>query len=225
MFFFETDINVLREALEIYSQECADSLPNEDELEKHIFSEAFENKMMKLIKLQKKTYYQYINTVGKRVASIVAVFILCLFITIFSVKALREPFVHFIVETYEKFTSIFVEKETTNDNIEFKVMVPQYIPEGYVTEEPIITDLDVIYTYFNNDGLYFIYTQDLFDKIQTTIDTEKTFYEKIQIDSLEGIYYENKGMNCLVFNDGTYNFSISGYISKDEIIKIAESIK
>lgn len=225
MFFSETDINVLREALEIYSQECADSLPNEDELEKHIFSEIFEKKMMKLIKLQKKSYYQYINTVGKRVASIVVVFILCLFITVFSVKALREPFINFVVETYEKFTSIFVEKDTPDENIEFKVMTPQYIPEGYVAEELINDKTMYIRRYSHSDDIYFIYTQNFYDELQAIIDTENIAYEKVQINSLEGICYENKGMNCLVFNDGIYTFNLSGYVSKDEIIKIAESIK
>ena len=64
---------------------------------------------MNLIKLQKKSYYQDINTVGNRVASIVVVFILCLFITVFSVKALREPFINFVVETYEKDVDIIPE--------------------------------------------------------------------------------------------------------------------
>ena len=225
MFFSETDINVLREALEIYSQECADSLPNEDELEKHIFSEDFEKKMMNLIKLQKKSYYQYINTVGKRVASIVVVFILCLFITVFSVKALREPFINFVVETYEKFTSIFVEKDTLDENIEFKVMTPQYIPEGYVAGEPLNDENSYMCIYSNSDGTDLIYTQNLNGGWQGTIDTENSDYEKIKINSFEGIYYINKGMDCLVFNDGIYTFHFSGYISKDEIIKIAESVK
>ena len=50
-------------------------------------------------------------------------------------------------------------------------------------------------------------------------------YEKIFINSYEGMFYNKNSVNTLVFADDTYMYTIYGQISKDELIKIAESIK
>ncbi len=57
------------------------------------------------------------------------------------------------------------------------------------------------------------------------IDTEETELETIAINGCEGFFYSNKGINNILWNDGYYGFIISSSIHKEEIIKIAESIK
>jgi hypothetical protein len=49
--------------------------------------------------------------------------------------------------------------------------------------------------------------------------------KKLYINSLEAIYYENKGLNTIVFRNNYYIFKISGSIPKEIIIQIAESVK
>jgi len=57
------------------------------------------------------------------------------------------------------------------------------------------------------------------------LDTEGVEYEKIYINSFEGIKYEKNGVNKVIFADETYMYSIYGQVPFEELMKIAESIK
>ncbi len=222
MFSKKSNLDALYEALDAYTRETAESLVVPPEFE-HTFSSEFETSMQQLISKNNKPCYKYINTVGKRVAGIAVIMLTCLVVALFSVKSLREPFIDFVVKTYEKFTSLFVDKE--DYTTEFKVMLPQYIPEGYELEEVPQTDEKAyMCRYVNNNGEIINYIQSINGYYQITVDTEKTTHEKIFVNSIDAVYYTNKNKNCLVLGNGTYTFSISGYISKEELIKIAESI-
>lgn len=225
MFSSEKNLEILKSAIDIYIKEYVDNLPEEDS-EFDGFSGEFEKKMQNLIKQQKRFYYAYINSVGKRVACIILIICISMFATVFSVKALREPFINFIVETYNKFTSIFIEENVNNsDDINFEVITPQFIPEDFKSNAPSQTGTGYMCMYTNSEGDYFIYTQDLYHGWQSIVDTENVTYEKLYMNSLEAIYYENKGINSIVFNNEKYIYRISGSISKETIIQIAESIK
>lgn len=225
MFSSEKNIEILKSAIDIYIKEQMENLPEEDSAFEG-FSSEFEKKMQRLIKQQKHFYYAYINTIGKRVACIILVICISMFATVFSVKALREPFINFIVETYNKFTSIFIEENANNmENIDFEVITPQFIPTDFIPSEPSKTENGYMCTYTDSEGNYIIYTQDLYDRWQEIIDTENINYEKISINLFEAIYYENKGLNSIVFSNDYYTFNITGYVSKENIIKMAESIK
>ena len=225
MFSSKSDTEILYQALDLYTKECVEALPDDTEAEAYTFSKNFEIKMQKLINFRKKPYYKYLNTVAKRVASVVLITLVCLFVAVFSVKALREPFIDFIVETYEKFTSLLTEKELPDENFEFTIKKPQYIPEGYVAQNITKDGKMYMCTYNNSEKGYFVYLQNLAGNWKSVIDTENIIYEDITINSVGGIFYKNKDMNCIAFDDGIYTYNISGYISKEELIKIAESIK
>ena len=86
---------------EVISSEFAQIPTDEDSID-FTFSEKFIKRMDKLIRAQKKSYYKFINTAGKRVAVIFAA-IITLFTASLSVKAIREPVVRFIKQVYETF--------------------------------------------------------------------------------------------------------------------------
>lgn len=226
MFSSEKNLEILRSAFDIYINKYVETLPEENDSNTHVFSSKFEQKMQKLIKQQKHFYFKYINSVSKRVACIILIICISMFATVFSVKALREPFINFIVETYNKFTSIFIEENVNNsDDINFEVITPQFIPKDFKSNAPATAENGYMCMYTDSKGNYFIYTQDLYDRCQVTLDTEDVNYEKLCINSLEAIYYENKGLNTIVFSNDYYTFNISGCIPKETIIEIAESIK
>lgn len=224
MFSSQKNMDILIRALDAYAKECDEALPMEEGSE--AFSEAFEKNMQNLIKRQKRFYFSYIHTFGKRAACIALVVIVGLFATVFSVKALREPFVDFVVETYNKFTKIFTAGEQSNINEKpvFEIYEPQYIPQGFTAEESVMTDAVYNRIYTTTDGRFIDYSQGIGENAQSYIDAETTVYEKIFVHSFEAVYYESKGVNGVVFSDGYYIFSVSGYVSKEDILKIAESI-
>lgn len=227
MFLSESDINILCEVLDEYTKQASESIVVPEEFEDYEFSARFEKRMNRLIKRQKKSYYPLINTVGKRVACYVLVVLVCAIVTVFSVKAWRKPFINFVVRSYEKFTSIFVDREAvarTTADVEFEIRLPQYIPEGYELIEKYICDNTVFLKYKNQNGIFITYKQRLFDLWQLHINTESIEYEKINIASYEGVFYKNQEINTLIFENGDFSYSIEGDVSKEELFKIALSV-
>ncbi len=230
MTFTQKEKSILYEALDLYCIEFCKTLPTDEELSNITFSEEFERKMQKLIDRQKKFYFNWFNTVGKRVAAIILVILLSFTTITFSVRALREPIIRFIVETFEKFSSVvFVNDKSEEDVIidaEFEIIEPQYIPKGYTLDSNFNYDTGYQAVYVSDDKLTNImYMQILNDESIVQANTENVSYENMLINNTSGIYYTNKGTNTLILNTERYVFTIESTINKDELIKIAESIK
>lgn len=215
----------LIQAFELYNKKLCESLPTDEELKHITFSDAFENKLQKLIAAQKKSYFYLINTVGKRVAIIIAAIIIGLTATTFGVKAIRETVIEFITETFERFTKVSVETEELDEQPELVKAAPTYIPEVYTVESE--TNLGGLYkiVYNNPENNFIDYIQKFGYETINNINTEEIDYESIYINSLEGVKYIKNGINTVVFVDETYMYTVYGQVSFDELIKMAESIK
>ncbi|HZK21945.1 MAG TPA: DUF4367 domain-containing protein [Oscillospiraceae bacterium] len=191
-------------------------------------NERTEEKINKLIKLEKKPYYIFINTIGKRVACFVAALFIIMIATVFSTEALREPFVSFAVKTYKKFSTIIFNEPKTpsgDSHIMTDFYEPAYIPNGYAKNYGEVSPLSYFCEYTDNNGNSFLFEQYELTNTQTNIDTENAVVEKIYINGLEGVYFGKKSICNILFSDGQYSFFISGTLSKEEIIRVAESIK
>lgn len=229
--FSKKEVEVLKKVLAVYTEEYCAALPTKAELSATTFSPEFEDKIQQLINKQKKFYYYWLNTARKRAAAIILAILISLTTVTFSVKAIREPFIQFIVETFEKFSSIIFadEPEVNNSNIivdaELEKIVPEYIPAGYTIESEIEDFLGVHIKFSNQNDTTIVYSQTKNDGIIAQADTENTDYEKIIINNCEGVSYTKDGVNNIVFNTENYVFTISSAIDKTELIKIAESIK
>ena len=170
----------LRLALVKYSCYMASMGPDKEELDKITFSPEFEERMEKLIKRQKKFYFYMVNTAAKQVAMFVAIIIIALTTTTFSVKALREPFINFIVKTFEKFTSIVfnVENETAESSeiiTPFAKKVPAYIPEGFTFESEFETEVSYQVMYRKDGFGSIMFTQNCELSSHTVLDTENLY--------------------------------------------------
>ena len=222
------NIAILKLAFDEYSKQYGETLPSDDELAHLTFSEKFEQKMRRIIKAEKNRYYYLVNTLAKRIACFVLAIILSFTTVTFSVDALREPFVEFVVEVYEKFTSLFFSKDTTNQSSEknfvFEPIEPTYIPEGYKLESREQTAFSLLCVYINKNGEKLYYRQKIGDSIEININTEKVDYQNIDINKIQAIYYYNKNVPTITFNTKGQTYSILGNTTKHELIKIAESI-
>ncbi|HBT65677.1 MAG TPA: hypothetical protein DEB10_13555, partial [Ruminococcaceae bacterium] len=116
--------------------------------------------------------------------------------------------------------------ESTLTEIE-EYFTPQYIPEGYVLKTREELNMAYLCEYVNDDGSDLIYNQMLFNESKMMIDTEGTVTEDIMINGIIGIFFNNKGYDNIIWNDGVYIYYISGFseLGKDELLKFAESIK
>lgn len=221
--------NKLCEVLNLYNEIMVEQYSSIDKSEYHTFSDNFNKKMKRVIRLQKKPYYFAINTHKKRAILIVAL-ITALMLTACSIPAIREPIVNFVTDVYESFTTLFFSdnsNEVSNDStFEFE-KASITIPKGYTVKET-----STEFSYFlemksdkNDIDKIITFEQIMLSDTQMSIDTEDTVTEDIDINGYSGVYYQNKGYNVIIWSDFKYSYMLSGNITKNELCEIANTIK
>lgn len=228
MNFNQADEKLLKEALALQQKMCLDKLVAEAEFGKITFTLNFESKMQKLIKDQKKSYYILINTVSKRVACVIIAVLVSLAVMM-SVDAIREPVIRYIIKVFEDHSEVYFREESDITPETFEAYSPTYIPKGYkmVNQEGTAEYLYNNITYMDEAGNKIEFQQDIATG-HMGINTEGVETEKIHVNNLEAIYCENLDICFILLADNDYSFFIScqsNDVNKDDIIKIAESIK
>lgn len=217
---------LLIEALNVYHEKALSDLPNNEELEKITFTENFEKKMQKLIKSQKKLYYNMTNSVGKRVACVL-VAIIILF-TMMSMTAIGKSFIRFIVDTFDDHSKVTFEEGSDFTSESFVPYAPEYVPDGYeITYRDSALNMYNDIEYTNENGAVLQYSQTPAIG-HTLVNTENAVIEKTYVNDYEAMYWESTERRYVLFVDETYSYMIIGVyneISREEIIKVAESIK
>ena len=232
MIFTKREKAIIYEAFDLYYANYCKTLPTNEELSYIKIPDILDAKIQKLIEREKKFYFYWFNTFGKRVAAIILAILISLTTVTFSVKALREPFIRFIVEIYEKFSNvIFVNDKSESDiilvteELILEKIQPTYIPEEYELESEYNDEVIHKEIYINSDkSKTIMYMQRINDESIVQANTENVVYENILINNYSAIYYSNKGTNTIVVSGERYIFTIEGTIEKEELLKIAESI-
>ena len=193
------------------------------------FSPEFERKMERLLRAQRKSYYPLINTRPKRVLLSFAVVLILLITTVFSVSALREPVVRFFVEVYEKFSNVFFHQQGEES---FPAMLevyyaPTWLPEGYIEAADQLVDaiIQCERTYTSESREDIIFKQHTITSLLLAIDSEDIQTKPCLVNGQEGLYYSNKEIQRVIWNDGQYGYSVFGPVTEGELLRIAESIQ
>jgi len=193
------------------------------------FSPEFERKMNRLLRAQRKPYYPLVNTRPKRALLSFVVVIILLIVMVFSVSALREPVVRFIVEVYEKFSQVFFHQQ---EEAYFPATLetyysPTWLPNGY--REDATKTIDAVFYFeqrFSDDSSNEIkFEQTVIASTLLQIDTEDVQPKPIVVNGNAGLFYSNKGVQHLLWNDGQYGFFISGPATEVELLRMAGSIQ
>ena len=221
--------NKLKEAFSRSNRDFLNSIelvPEEDVY----FSPQYEKKMAQLIKRQKRPYWKFTNTVGKRIAVFAIVFMM-LFSLSMTIEAVREPVVSFIENVFEKFSELFVNKsETQNapDKIE-EVFTLTDLPEGFVETDFKISKKSVETSW--SDGKVKIKLVQWIMSGNLTINNEDADIKKIYIGNVEISYYFSDKIGIenttLIMRNDKYIFKvdITKHISEDEAISLIKSIE
>lgn len=125
--------------------------------------------------------------------------------------------------------------EEARDKASFEILIPEYVPEGYALSYAMVGNSDetalegqgyetVIVNYHKEDEFFQI-TQTIYEsKPEEDIMLSKTS-ENVSINGKEGKYINQFGeFKILMWNLGEFEMTLSGYLEKAEILKIAESI-
>jgi len=213
----------LREALALYEKEWLASLPSDEELEgMYTMSPRFMRRMARLFSRQSKPYYPYVNRAWKR-ALIAAVLALLLFAASMSVSAIREPVIRFVIEVYEKFSSLFYK---TQDEIEIgAIYSPTYLPKGFIHAGSELVGIVSIQRYENTEGAEITFRQYPLREFEMQGDTEGLTLEEVAVNEYEGVYYQKNSWSTLVWSDEKYTFTLVAKIDKFNLIKIAQSVE
>lgn len=120
-----------------------------------------------------------------------------------------------------------------NDYTCFNVILPSYLPEGYEFdraefykgENGIVEDSKYISLYFTNGKAEeYIFMNQRFADEETAYETGGENVEELKINGVDAVMYNDRNIDWEA-NGVIYGLSGRGRITKDELIKIAGSIK
>ena len=213
----------LKDAFKEINSEELDNLniPKED----FEFSERYKKNMEKLLAKQRKPYFRYFNTAGKRAVACILI-VAMLFASSMTIEAVREPVVEFFVNVYEKFAEIFFgddEIENSPYDIE-EIYTLGYVPEGYEFVSREIGEKQ-IKTIWSNGKSEIILYQYIFKNSYLLDNENSNFY--IMYDTDVKIAYINKNkIKVIQYNNQKYSFiiNISNKNSDEQCIEIIKSL-
>jgi len=194
------------------------------------FSPSFERKMDRLIRAQRQSYYPLINRPYKKALLALAATFILLTTMVFSVSALREPVVRFLVEVYEKFSLVFYHQEA-EEAAELPATIetyyaPAWLPEGYALDDDEQTEDAILWftqKYIDASGDEILFMQFIISS-GALIDTENIQAVEVKVHGYSGLFYSNKEIQNLVWNTGQYGFRILGPVTEADLLRMAESI-
>ena len=136
------------------------------------------------------------------------------------------------IEDNEKKTMESGVEPDSEEEFEFVCKKPQWVPEGYTLEREEYKENFQLYqnNYANSDGKYALYQQMRNDRVDNIgISSNGGEQQEVMIKNVKGYFIpddvldEEKGN--LVWEDGTYLYMIAGDLTKEELIRMAETIK
>jgi len=184
------------------------------------------NKQLKKLD-QKRKFRSKVQLLSKRVAIFIAIALVGIFVTTMSVEAFRIKLFNIVTEVTDKYTKVsIVEIENGLDSqIDWdSYYAPEYIPEGYTySNSEYFGEIKIIY-YSDASGKEIQFSQTPVNP-EYQIDTEDAVVTEVIINAEKGILVEKEGQLTLIWMTDEKTFHIIGEMERDEIIKMAESLK
>ena len=103
-----------------------------------------------------------------------------------------------------------------------------YIPPNYVLKEWMEESDYRSYDYYNSvEDKYLSISIGYSNSTESDVDSEHTEMTEITVGKYKGylFYNETEKSGSIIFGDKNIMFSLGGYFSKEELMKIAQSIK
>ena len=209
-------MNKLKIACEMSLNDWVATLP--DEIPEAEYTDKHEKWLRKLFDKMRGNRYHTFTTKTVKLLVLAAV-VSAFFLTAFAIPSSRE----FIIENFDVFSTYKI-TEPNNNSVNGEIIVG-YIPEGFELEETFVDDKGVIHNYVSSSNKQFRINKHA-SSIKFDLDNENNYAEDIVMNNITYIYSldkNNKG--SIIWNKNDYVYEIFGDISKDELLKIAESIK
>lgn len=221
--------DMLSYALEESADDPASSLPPDEELEKEVtLRPEFEARMAHFFRRQKqKERSRRSGRVLLKAACFLCIIIVVSTAVIFSVEALRVPFLNFFSNSGNDSTTVHVEDagaeyDAYADQVK-GLYLPSYIPDTYSVASVERTSNYYRAIYKSADE-NMIVLQSLLNGSSAGIDNTGSIIERLTINDEEAQFFTKDQSNILIFKYKQNAMMLSAKISKIELVKIAESI-
>ena len=207
------------------------TLPADEDIPEIQTSKAFEKKMQKLIKEQRRTpkTNKILRYMKQTVAAVLAVVVIS-FGGLMTVEAYREKVIEIVVHVFHELTDYrFYSEKSGVDEIVLPEISFEYVPDGMREVEDRIT---------GNNRRYILYERkngDFFELTQRPItadgshgkilDTEDSAYETTNINGNEAFSNVKNGNAIIFWSYNNVIYDLYGNLDLTELKEIAEKIK
>jgi len=224
----------IRKILEEYSDYMADTYDKKyGNQPEHTFSPAFEKKMQRLIRNQKR--YGKHAVMGGRIVKAASILFVC-GISLAGAAHISakyfgmNPWKELIVNQGDMDQVQFQEKEETG--VVRKNMIPTYVPEGFemtykeIDLNELFDTYDAVWEKEDENGIISFSSIEIVEDSAGLRDNEFIMTEKVSVMAYEArLCYKKDGEIILMWNDETYE-NLVNYVNIDteEVIRLAESL-
>lgn len=194
------------------------TIPAPEDLPEPQYSKKHIRRMNALINKMRGNVYHHFTTRTIKVMLVAAV-LFALILTAFVIPSSRE----FIIDNLGIYSTYQLTEENLN-SVSGEIEVG-YVPEGYELEGKEEYDKCLYYHYTSTNNLSFkVYKYS--SSIEIDFDTEKADAVDIVFNDTTYTYYESlSGNHSIMWQKNDYIYQIDGQIPKDEMLKIAETVK
>lgn len=213
----------------IAEDEIMSAYPSEDEVPQHKFSNRFERKMQRLIKVQKRSpQTRKMMLAAKRIAVFLLICSAMITTCFMSVEAFRQKVIEMVTEVLEDMTHFRFSSsaEMPEEMAEFTLTyLPEDMEEIYREEPDEVLSVRILYE--DPEGNQLMVSQQAMGSsagYDVLIDTEGTSSSTISIHNEEALLVTKEEWSAIMWEDGQYVWLITGDISADEITKVAAGI-
>lgn len=181
------------------------------------------------LRRKRKEFVKRFGRIAKKAAVIFMAIIIGLGVVTMSVDALRIRFLNMIIEVNERFSSVEFEERESVENKEdlpkdWKDYYPTVIPDGYTLKTWSTTSKSARLVYSNELGEELVFIQGPLTG-EVHLDTEDAVVFEIEINGFEALMIEEDGRIMIYWRNGSYAFSLKGYLDKEIMIKIVKSVE
>ena len=209
-------MNKFKKACEMSMNDWLATIP--DIVPEAEYTENHEKWLKKLLNKMRDNRYHTFTTKTVKVLLIAAT-LTALLLTAFVIPSSRE----FIIDNFDIFSRYQLTE--SNDNSVNGEITVGFVPDGFKLIGKHINLKSIAYDYGDARG-NFITISKTSSSLEMDFDTETGNIENINMNNIHYTYFNDKNnYKCLLWNENDYIYQINGTASKDELLKIAETVK
>lgn len=218
-----TENNLNMALREVVSSEFS-NIPIKDDEIHYTFSNRFLNKMDKLTKAEKNSFWRMTSTAPKRIAVIMAS-LMIITMTACSIPSVRAAVVGFIKETYDNCIHFFT-GEIGSNKISVQYALAE-LPDGFTETSRKESNSRRIVSYQNAKGDQIILSQSITEDYSVFLDNENGELSEINISDMNVSVYESDDCTVAVWLQDSYAFHLAVYgdYDMDFMIRLIEAVQ